>query len=923
LADVIPARGLAPRVLYGKRLAGFVSTPTIRRDASGLKGPTRILFLTGRSPEKDAPTIEQLGALGPFVHLTTVTKSDELPGRLREGSLYHVVVLSHGLPQSETLAVIGMLRKANAPVAIVPVVTESQRDLYSSAVAVGADDVLILLGGVMVHPADTLNRAKQSRHIPPAALAPAASGSVGAPATPVGPPTGQPSPAASSPAPRQPQNAPVPGAATPAPAPVPASAPAALVPISPSSAVPAPTLIHTPPQPVASAQPRSSPSAAPTRMDVTSDPPRDPPALRASSDPHDEEARRQIRQAARPELEAALQAATSDLRRAEAAHAADRASWKRVREDLLARLADLESVAADRAAREAAREQLAQQLQQCQATFDADRAAWVSERRTFETRIAELESTVKAHVSDAGSLEAAERDLRQGREVLAAAEAETAALRTDRDERARQFESDRAEWERLREALESRLREADTQLTELRRTAESYAAERQAWEDALRNFERQTSELEAVVQARGHIEASLASARAALDDERARHEADRAAWQQEREDLDSRMRQSEEAAQQARQEADIARQRAEDLAAADRPSETHDLASDGLKAALEDALRERDRIAARHDRLLRTRIVGYGISTLDGRLVFCNDMLAELLGYGDAEGLEFAGGVTFVTDLNAEIRTAPAVPPGHVFYRDSMVRAADGRQRRVLEAAMFAPAGDDGETLIERVVIDLGDRASVEGQLRQARRLEQVGQLAAAVAPDLDPLPSLIEVCLAQLSANPSADAAGHSADALAACAAGVMPSLRQLVTFSRKQARPPQSIDLNALVERLSPTWARLVGAHMDLSVRIGHPGHLVGDEVDVEQMLTALFIAARDLLTAGGALVIETTHVTEGDAAEGGRPAVSIAAQGVGLMAAEPTPGLRAAVDRCGATLEVTGDAGRRSTMRVVFAG
>jgi hypothetical protein len=575
---------------------GTVTTRSFR-NAAALTGSTRLLFLTGRPPDKDGSTIQQLAALGPGVHIFTVAQSDELLSHLEEAGRYHAVVISHALPPAETLKVVGMLRKASAPVAILPVVTESQRDLYSSAIAAGADDVVMLLAGVVVHPAETLNRAKQSRHLPPASVL-----------------------------------------------------------ASKDDAYPAV------PHPTASAVPAASGWAGiAAEMTAEVAPP--------------------------PGQNAALDTAVADLRQAEAAYASGSA-WS------------FETIPASH---DSSEEPAAADVDRHAADHEANRAAWDVQRLELEARIAELESAA------------------QTREPHAVADADVETLRADLERQAQAHAAERAEWDRCRKDME----------------------------------------------------AALAAAEAEVEQIRARDDADSAAWQHVGAELEAR-------------------------------AQHRDPSPDGDNRMLETLRSERDDIAA---------------------------------------------------------------------------------------------------------------------QLRQARRLEEAGRLAATMAPDLDGLPALVDVCLERLArAGAHDDTAGASAHALTESAATAMPALRQLVRFSRKQARPLQPINLSGIAERMAPVFAHLVGAHIDVAVRTGDSGRFVGDEADVEQMLTAVFVAARDQLTAGGSLVVETTHA--GDLERGGDPIVAITAQGFGVLNMEPSDALRSAVERNGGVLETDHEPGRRSVLRVRFS-
>jgi PAS domain-containing protein len=341
-----------------------------------------------------------------------------------------------------------------------------------------------------------------------------------------------------------------------------------------------------------------------------------------------------------------------------------------------------------------------------------------------------------------------------------------------------------------------------------------------------------------------------------------------------------------------------------------------------LKQALDHAIAERDRIAGRHDRLLRAGLVGYATTTLDGRIVFCNDALAEMLGYGDPEAFASEAGAVLVTGVHRRLIEAGMGAAGQVFADISHLVRPDGSSIRVSEAAMIGPMLDEAEALVERIVISLGPSTELEERLRSAQRLGEAGLLASDMSPDVEALVDLVDTCVAEMRRTGSS-ASGQSADVLAASAAGVVPGLRQLAAFSRKQARRPEPVDLNVAVERIEPLLARLVGPHIAFSLRLGSSTAVTLDSIDFDHMVTALFVAARDVLPFGGSIAIATALATPLRPEDDATPAaqLSVIAEGLRMTALRPSPALHTAVERCEASLDVGSEQGRRAAFTVRF--
>jgi CheY-like chemotaxis protein len=91
----------------------------------------------------------------------------------------------------------------------------------------------------------------------------------------------------------------------------------------------------------------------------------------------------------------------------------------------------------------------------------------------------------------------------------------------------------------------------------------------------------------------------------------------------------------------------------------------------------------------------------------------------------------------------------------------------------------------------------------------------------------------------------------------------------RQLLAFSRKQIQSLQALDLNTVVQELERMLPRLIGEHIQVSLRKEKGlGRIQADPVQMEQIIINLAINARDAMRKGGTLLIETlnVHLDEG---------------------------------------------------------
>ena len=152
-----------------------------------------------------------------------------------------------------------------------------------------------------------------------------------------------------------------------------------------------------------------------------------------------------------------------------------------------------------------------------------------------------------------------------------------------------------------------------------------------------------------------------------------------------------------------------------------------------------------------------------------------------------------------------------------------------------------------------------------ENQLRQAQKMEAVGQLAAGIAHDFN---NLLTVMLGHTTHLLDGAGTGHpmaeSLEEVSAAAKRAASLTSQLLAFSRKQVIQPRALDLNEAVRNVSGMLARLVGEHIALRYELAvEPLPVFADAGSLEQVLVNLAVNARDAMPQGGRLRIQTSNV------------------------------------------------------------
>jgi PAS domain S-box-containing protein len=166
------------------------------------------------------------------------------------------------------------------------------------------------------------------------------------------------------------------------------------------------------------------------------------------------------------------------------------------------------------------------------------------------------------------------------------------------------------------------------------------------------------------------------------------------------------------------------------------------------------------------------------------------------------------------------------------------------------------------------------ERERLEGQLRQAQRLESLGQLAGGVAHDFNNLLAVILnytgfvdeelAAFASASGDPGLLAARADVEQIGRAARRAAELTRQLLSFSRREVMRPRVLDLNQIVGDVEQLLRRTLGEHVVLHTALAPDvWHVSADPGQLEQVLVNLAVNARDAMPNGGRLIIETANV------------------------------------------------------------
>lgn len=275
-----------------------------------------------------------------------------------------------------------------------------------------------------------------------------------------------------------------------------------------------------------------------------------------------------------------------------------------------------------------------------------------------------------------------------------------------------------------------------------------------------------------------------------------------------------------------------------------------------LEQQVEARTRERDMV-------WRTSQDLFVIVEPDGTYLAINPAWTAALGYGQDELIgQNASSLIHPEDLEGRASDMQRISRGEaVRDLDLRMRAKDGSYRWFSWTAV--PTGD-GQVFCEGR--DVTDRRSLEEQLRQAQKMEAVGQLTGGIAHDFN---NLLTGIIGSLELLQKRIAQGRTTDIERFVGAATTSANRaaalthRLLAFSRRQPLDPRPVDANRLVSSMEDLLRRTIGEaiHFEL-ITAGGLWRTLCDPHQLKSSILNLAINARDAMPDGGKLTIETCN-------------------------------------------------------------
>ncbi|MBI1741237.1 MAG: response regulator [Candidatus Koribacter versatilis] len=252
-----------------------------------------------------------------------------------------------------------------------------------------------------------------------------------------------------------------------------------------------------------------------------------------------------------------------------------------------------------------------------------------------------------------------------------------------------------------------------------------------------------------------------------------------------------------------------------------------------------------------------------------GRWQFVSPQIESMLGFSAEEWMadpDLWGSRIHKEDREVALAAEKRLEkPGELYKAEYRMHARDGKIVWFRDEATLLEGAPGAKSLMQGVLYDITEYKRLEEQLRQAQKMEAVGQLAGGVAHDFNNLLMVIEAHIDRIRDGLLPD------DPLSADAAEVHNAIQraasltsQLLAFSRKQLLQPKVLDISSVLNGAARMLARLLAENIELKIEI-EPGlaRVKVDQGQLEQALLNLAVNARDAMPEGGTLTIQAQGI------------------------------------------------------------
>jgi PAS domain S-box-containing protein len=308
----------------------------------------------------------------------------------------------------------------------------------------------------------------------------------------------------------------------------------------------------------------------------------------------------------------------------------------------------------------------------------------------------------------------------------------------------------------------------------------------------------------------------------------------------------------------------------------------------------------REKIEQRLRILIESELIGICFWEAGGKITNANNTFLEMLNYSRADLDE--GRLCWDKNLipSEETNSGLAIRGKSGNYEKQLTRSDGSKIWAVVGAAPL-----ESRDLYLGYALDVSpakraqkERDELKDQLRQAQKLQAVGQLAGGVAHDFNNILSVMVgyTSLLEGTLGETDERRYHTRQVLKS-AGKASALIYKLLAFSRRQLLKSEILNLNSILEETGSILGRLIGEEVELTVSTSPElWPVIGDSTQLEQILINLAVNALDALPKGGKLHIRTdkTELSEDRARMFGIPPgryVLLEVQDTGIGMSEET--------------------------------
>jgi PAS domain S-box-containing protein len=190
----------------------------------------------------------------------------------------------------------------------------------------------------------------------------------------------------------------------------------------------------------------------------------------------------------------------------------------------------------------------------------------------------------------------------------------------------------------------------------------------------------------------------------------------------------------------------------------------------------------------------------------------------------------------------------------------------NGAVHWVRNTVVSRPAPSSRGFVHDGLIADITERKRLEAQLRQAQKMEAMGQLAGGVAHDFNNILATMLMELGLLRDEPGLPENVQAGLRGLVTSVGRATGLtRQILAFSRHQVMQMKPLRLDALIANLHKMLVRMLGETIEVGLHVSPDSSAVkGDGGMIEQVVMNLCVNARDAMPAGGRIELSVDNVT-----------------------------------------------------------